>query len=66
MHNSLGGDVAALVPPCLHTFQGHREAIEGISVEGEDAVSYTGQHIGVFSVQVSSAAQIFSDDQFRA
>lgn len=43
---------AAGVPRCLHTFEGHREAIGGVLVQGMDAVSFAGQHLGVFSLQV--------------
>ena len=46
-----GGAVAG-VPRCLHTFEGHREAIGGVQVQGRDAVSFAGQHLGVFSLQV--------------
>ncbi len=37
---------------CLHVFEGHRDAVAGVSVQGRDAVSFAGQHLGVFSLQV--------------
>ncbi len=40
------------IPRCLHVFEGHRDAISGVSVQGMDAVSFAGQHLGVFSLQV--------------
>ncbi|KAK9916467.1 hypothetical protein WJX75_002924 [Coccomyxa subellipsoidea] len=49
---------AAGVPRCLHTFEGHREAIGEVLVQGMDAVSFAGQHLGVFSLQAPYAQRI--------
>lgn len=46
------------VPRCLHTFEGHRDVIGGVLVQGLDAVSFAGQHLGVFSLQVGSCRRM--------
>ena len=38
-------------PACLHAFEGHKEAVAGVAVHGLDAMSFAGQHLGVFSLQ---------------
>ena len=39
------------LPSLLHAFKGHREAIGGVALHGEDVVSFAGPNIGVCSLQ---------------